>query len=173
MFYQDFLSSFQPPHLAVAFHAGRVGMGISEPWKKHKNEGCLLLDCNAQTIGRHSRVCALPAKICCWRLRCQWSKMGFSSVSQKVPQLSLVKKHLSLFYYKYKKRKDYRTIDNVTLVIHHVGWIRIPSIQIWIHMNPFVTQESWHPALYSLLQLRIPTVITGYSLAEQIGGRGL
>ena len=80
---------------------------------------------------------------------------------------------LSLFFYKYKKRKDYRTIDNVTLLIHHVGWIRIPSIQIWIHMNPFVTQESWHPALYSLLQLRIPTVITGYSLAEQIGGRGL
>jgi len=28
---------------------------------------------------------------------------------------------LSLFFYKYKKRKDYRTIDNVTLLIHHVG----------------------------------------------------
>ena len=34
MFYQDFLSSFQPPHLAVAFHAGRVGMRF---WSLERN----------------------------------------------------------------------------------------------------------------------------------------
>lgn len=35
------------------------------------------------------------------------------------------------------------------------------------------SKDSWSPALYSLIQLRVPTVITGYSLADWDCGGGV